>query len=291
MSDDATGRFDFRRPAEGGWGQDILRALARLTRLPTGAETAPEVVARLSIEAQLRGLRAWPVAGALVGFLAGLALLATEIVGFSGFGSALVGLGVLAWLVRAEPDMALARFAHGQATGNDDTSRRAAMTETVGPMGLIVLFFVVGLKLAALASLSAPTGLLALVVAVVAGRTAMVIAASRLRPLADLPAPSGDSRAEASSASARPSLSAAALAAGYARPTREVITTATLLGAAIVLLMLGPLSGVLALSVAIIIGWLAIGQARNAIGGYNETVLAAIAGLVEAAVLVSVVIL
>ncbi|MEQ9350527.1 MAG: adenosylcobinamide-GDP ribazoletransferase, partial [Alphaproteobacteria bacterium] len=175
--------------------------------------------------------------------------------------------------------IALARFVHARTTGHDDTSRRAAMGETVGPAGLLALFFVVGLKLAALATLPAPIGLLALVAAVAAGRAAMAVAAARLRPLPD--------DAPTDTSSLAPSLAGAALAAGYARPGREVIATAVILGGAIVLLMLGPLSGVLALAAAALIAWLAMAAARNAVGGYTDLVLATIAGLVEAAVLVS----
>ena len=183
--------------------EDIPAALGLLTRLPIKVDFA---------RAQARGARAawaWPLAGALVGFLAGLAgLIAWSLGAPPGFAAGLT-LVTQAMLTGAMHEDGLADTADGLWGGYTRERRLEIMKDSaIGAYGTMALVLALLLRFAALSTLFA-TGhaLLALVVSGALSRAAMAMV------MAALPNARGEGLSDSVG---RPSRATAALGIGVA---------------------------------------------------------------------------
>ena len=146
----------------------IVLALVFLTRLPLGRLLPPEVLP-LS-----RAAWAFPLAGAVLGLLAGVPLW---IMG-TGLLPAALSVALTVWLTGALHEDALADFADAGG-GRDRADRLRIMREsTIGSYGAVALVATGLVRVAALAAL----GPLALIAAAAAGRVAPVMLMRALPP-------------------------------------------------------------------------------------------------------------
>lgn len=235
--------------------RQILLALVFLTRLPLGRFLPPTVVP-LSQAAW-----AFPLAGMVVGLLAGLPLW------LPGPALLLAALSVTlsVWLTGALHEDALADFADAGG-GRDRADRLRIMRDsTIGSYGAAALLVTGLVRVAALAAL----GPLALIAAAAAGRVAPVMLMRALPPARD-----------------------DGLGQGAGRPSRRAVVLAGLIGALALLLGApGPGGALLAM---ILIGVIVVAVSRRAcrlLGGQTGDVLGASALLGECAALVAMALL
>ncbi|MCG6112654.1 MAG: adenosylcobinamide-GDP ribazoletransferase [Paracoccus sp.] len=230
--------------------QQLILALVFLTRLPLG-RFLPARVVPLS-----QGAWAFPVAGLVVGALAGLPLW---IMGPGLLPAALAVAGAI-WLTGALHEDALADFADAGG-GRDRADRLRIMRDsTIGSYGAAALLAVGLVRVAALAGL----GPLALIGAMAAGRVAPVML------MRALPAARGNG-----------------LGQGAGQPSRRAVAVAALTGAAALLVCApAPWGAVLAMALA---GLSVVAVSRRAcrlLGGQTGDVLGASVLLAETAALV-----
>ena len=141
-----------------------------LTTLPVGGP--PPVMPR--------AFRAFPVAGAVVGFLGAVVLVGALKFGFSPLVGAFAALAAMAAITGALHEDGLADTADGFGGGaNVEEKLRIMADSALGTYGAVALFLVLGLRAAVLAELagtfSAPALIFALIAAGAAGRAAPVI--------------------------------------------------------------------------------------------------------------------
>jgi len=243
-----------------GWRADLLLALVFLTRLPL-PDPGPYVPGALA-----RAMRAFPLAGALIG-LAGGAVAALGLgLGLPPLAAALLALLAQAALTGALHEDGLADLADGLGARGDAERRLAVMRDSSnGTFGGLALIFSVALRAAALAALPGAGAMGAALVASGALSRAMIpLAMTRMSP-------------------ARPD----GLGAGAGSPTALGVGLALVLGV-LATLPLGPIAGLAALGLA----WVAMAGvsalARRALGGYTGDVLGAVQQAAEVAVLLGV---
>lgn len=228
----------------------IVLALVFLTRLPFGRLLPPEVLP-LS-----RAAWAFPLAGAVLGLLAGVPLW---IMG-TGLLPAALSVALAVWLTGALHEDALADFADAGG-GRDRADRLRIMREsTIGSYGAAALVATGLVRVAALAAL----GPLALIAAAAAGRVAPVMLMRALPP----------ARTDG-------------LGQGAGQPSRRAVVAATLTGV-LALLLGAPGPGAAALAMALI-GLSVVAVSRRAcrlLGGQTGDVLGASVLLAECAALV-----
>ncbi|WP_373943962.1 adenosylcobinamide-GDP ribazoletransferase [Paracoccus marcusii] len=231
----------------------IVLALVFLTRLPLGRLLPPEVLP-LS-----RAAWAFPLAGAVLGLLAGVPLW---IMG-TGLLPAALSVALAIWLTGALHEDALADFADAGG-GRDRADRLRIMREsTIGSYGAAALVATGLVRVAALAALAA-LGPLALIAAAAAGRVAPVMLMRALPP----------ARTDG-------------LGQGAGQPSRRAVVAATLTGV-LALLLGAPGPGAAALAMALI-GLSVVAVSRRAcrlLGGQTGDVLGASVLLAECAALV-----
>lgn len=230
--------------------RQLIQALVFLTRLPLGRLLPPRVMP-LSEAAW-----AFPLAGAVLGALAGLPLW------LMGPGLLPAGLAVAlaVWLSGALHEDALADFADAGG-GRDRADRLRIMREpTIGSYGAAALTAAMLVRVAAVAAL----GPVALIGAVAAGRVAPVVLMRALPP----------ARRDG-------------LGQGAGRPSRRAVLAAGLTGA-LALLLTAPWPGAAALAMALAaISVVAVSRrACRLLGGQTGDVLGASAVLAECAALV-----
>ena len=242
------------------WWRDTRLAAAFLTRLPLGPE-------RAGAERSLAGAaRAFPIVGAAVGLAAGAGLLAASWLGLHPLASALVALAVAALVTGALHEDGLADVADGFGGGRTRAAKLKIMRDSrIGAYGVLALVFSVGLRAAALAGLPGPgSAILALMATGAASRAVLPMVMHRLEP----------ARRDG-------------LAVGAGRPPREDAFTAALLGAALVLLFLGPAAGAATAIAAAAAAALMAAQARRQVGGSTGDVLGAVQQVAETAALLA----
>lgn len=149
------------------WGEDIRGAGLFLTRLPVGG---PPLV-------MPRGFRAFPVAGAAIGFFGAVVLAGAMKLGFSPLTGAIVSLVVMTAITGALHEDGLADTADGFGGGGDAEHKLKIMADSrLGTYGTVTLIFTLGLRAALLAELAGRLDSMALISALVAaaaaGRTA-----------------------------------------------------------------------------------------------------------------------
>jgi adenosylcobinamide-GDP ribazoletransferase len=261
------------------WWRDLRVAAAFLTRLPLdrgrslaalGAEEAEaeeaEEEAEEEADALARSTRAFPLVGLGVGAAGGLGFLVAEALGLGPLIAALVALAVTIALTGALHEDGLADVADGLGGGRDPEAKLAIMRDSrTGPFGVLALVLSVALRAAALAALATSGAAAAALIAAAAGSRAMLpVVMDAMEP----------AKREG-------------LAAALGRPPRDRVITAALLGAALVLLFLGPVAGVLAVLVGAGVGAATAALAWRQLRGYTGDVLGAIQQASEVAILLT----
>jgi len=236
-------RMDARR----GPFDDFAIATAVLTRLPVG--TAAPVDGTIAPAGW-----AFPLVGAGIGALAALAFLLAELLGLGPAPAALLALTASLAVTGAFHEDGLADTADGLAGGRDREQKLAIMRDSRhGTYGVLAIVLSIGLRAAALGSISGPIHAgLALLAAHAFSRGALPAAMHLLEP----------ARADG-------------LGAMAGRPSRAVAIIAAAIGAVIALATLGPATGIAALILAGGAVALAALLARRQIGGYTGDVLGA----------------
>lgn len=247
--------------ASQGWLADIRIALSFLTRLPV----AP--VMDLPANGLAGAMRAFPVAGVVVGLIGGCVFWASAQILTPVLGGLLAVLATMALTGGLHED-GLADTADGFG-GRDREKRLEIMRDSrVGTFGVLALVLSVGLRAAALAGLATPPvlGLLALVAAGALSRAVMPLA-MRLAPPA---------RTDG-------------LGHGAGKPAPRTVMLALSVAAVTTLVCLPFEAAALAVVVTIAVAFAGCGIAARRIGGYTGDVLGALQQAVEIAVLLTVV--
>ena len=149
-----------------GAGASLRAAIALLTRLPVRPD-----------ETAVSGAAAFPLVGAIVGFV-GAVPLALASAGEPVL-AGILAVGAMTVLTGALHLDGLADTADALLAPDPATAERARKDPAVGPGGAVALIVVLGIEVAALASLASSAGALAagaaLIVAAVVGRTLPVV--------------------------------------------------------------------------------------------------------------------
>jgi|SRR5579883_163217 len=230
------------------WREDLITAAAFLTRLPLRAPPPlPGALARASW--------VFPVIGAGIGIVGGLAYVVAASLGLPVLAAALIAIGATVLLTGGLHEDGLADTADGFGGGAQREAKLAIMRDSrSGAFGVLALIFSVLLRVAALAAIGGGGAVLAtLVAAHAAARGALPLVLRALDP----------ARADG-----------LGFAAG--RPESAVAWGAGGIGVVIAVLALGLVPGVVALIVSgLVVAGLA-NLARRQIGGYTGDVLGAI---------------
>jgi adenosylcobinamide-GDP ribazoletransferase len=235
---------------------ELATAVAFFTRLPTGL--APR--ARLADAAW-----AFPLAGALLGAVAGIGFVVAEALALPALAAALVAVCLGAGLSGALHEDGLADTADALGCRGGRERRLEIMRDSrIGGYGALALVFSVGLRAAALAALGPWAGLAALVAAHAVSRAALPLAMTLSPP----------ARADG-------------LGAGAGRPDGAGLRWALGLGLLVAALTLGPGVGLLASALAGAITLAAVGLARRRFGGFTGDVLGAVQQTAEITMLLA----
>jgi len=248
-------------PRLSGWWGDCCVAGAFLTRLPF-----PAVKGADNKGALFGAARAFPLIGALVGVIAGAALMVAAKFDLHPLACAFIGLGVAALVTGALHEDGLADMADGFGGGASKTQKLKIMKDSrIGTFGVLAVVFSVVIRGAILGGLPGP-GMAA---------AALIAAAALSRAL--LPAVMGFLDPARKSG----------LAARAGVPDDEGWVTALVLGVLFGFLCIGFWGGLLALvfgtAAVAVAGWLAERQ----IGGVTGDVLGAQQQVAEIAVLIA----
>ncbi len=239
---------------------DLPAALGLLTRLPVRVDFAT---------AQARGARAawaWPVAGAVVGLVAGLVGVSTMALGTPPLIAAGLVLGVQVMLTGAMHEDGLADTVDGLWGGYTVERRLEIMKDSaIGTYGTLALILSALLRAAALSTLFAlDQGLGALIAAAAISRAAMGVTMAAL-----------------------PNARGAGLSDSVGCPPRATAALGLGLALTLSLVLLGP-GGWLASLIAVSLSTLAIAAlAKTRIGGQTGDILGATALLGETAALLA----
>jgi len=245
-----------RSGTAGGAARSLRVAAMFLTRLPVRAPRG-EVAGAVA---------AFPLVGAVVGALGGVAWLLAALAGLPPLACALIALAAMAVVTGALHEDGLADCADGLAGAGPQDSIRIMRDSHIGTFGVLAVIFSVGLRAAALAAVGEPeTALRALIVAAVLSRAAMPPVMLLL-----------------------PRASATGLAASAGRPTAGAVWFSS--GAALILaaVFIDLWIGVAAASAAALASSLVAALARHRLGGYTGDVLGAVQQASEVAVLLAV---
>jgi adenosylcobinamide-GDP ribazoletransferase len=241
-----------------GQARLFLCALQLLTRLPLPRIAfEPDWIARSSPY--------YPVVGWIVGALsAGVLLLASRL--WPGFPAAVIALAAGLLVTGGFHEDGLADTADGLGGGQTPARRLEIMKDSrVGTYGVLATWSVLGLKAAALATMSPAEAALALLLAHGAARAFPVLLMAGLPYAGDV----GAAKLEAATGGARP---------------REAIV-AMIVGVAPLLLFPSPLPAALGLVLAAAATLALARTARRFVGGFTGDILGAAEQLAEAALL------
>ncbi len=248
---------DFRAAA---WLADLRRAGQLLTRVPLPGDPAPPVPG-----AAARSLRVCPLVGALLGFAAGLVLVAADAAGLPAVAGPLLALAAAALLTGGLHEDGLADTADGFGARRTPAERLAIMRDSrIGTYGVLALGLALALKVAALAAL-AP------------GAACAALAAAGALSRATVPAV----------AIALPPARSDGLGAGLGRPSGATAAIALLLGLGLAATAVGPLAAARAAAAAAIATVALALLARRQVGGYTGDVLGATQQTTETAMLLA----
>jgi adenosylcobinamide-GDP ribazoletransferase len=242
-----------------GWGAETRLALAFLTRLPVAL---PADSATYPLGA---AVRAFPLAGAVVGGAGAIVYAAADLLGMSSTVSALLAVAAMVIVTGGLHEDGLADWADGLGGATREQALAIMRDSRIGTFGVIALFFVLSLRVVALSYAGSAVDAVCLLVAAAAGSRAVIPALMYGLPPAR-----------------RDGLGWAA-----GQPDRRRVVDAGALGALTVILLLWPVWGLVAIASAVaasaLIGWLA----RRRLGGQTGDVLGATQQLAETAILLS----
>jgi adenosylcobinamide-GDP ribazoletransferase len=238
------------------WATDLRVAVGFLTRLPV---PQPETLPSGGLA---QAMRAFPVAGAVVGLLAGgVFWLGAQ--AFTPVIAAVLAVLAAVWLTGGLHEDGLADTADGFGGGRDVLRRLEIMRDSrIGSYGVLAVVLALMLRVVALAALAPMAGLAALVAAGALSRAVMPLAMRLLPP----------ARSDG-------------LGRGAGRPPSSVVATALLLAAILALACLPLATGAAALLAALAATIAVARLAEARIGGYTGDVLGALQQAAEAAVL------
>ena len=224
---------------------EFVIATALLTRLPVGGRAPAEGAIAASAWA-------FPLVGAGIGALCALAFFTAGALGLADPLAALLAVIAGVALTGAFHEDGLADTADGFGGGRDrDAKLRIMRDSRHGTYGIVVVVFSIGLRAASLAAIGDPIHAgLALIAAHAASRGALPALMRLMSP-------------------ARPD----GLGATSGRPSLTVAIFASVVGAALALGLLGPLTGIIGLALTAAALALAALLAQRQIGGYTGDVL------------------
>jgi len=242
-----------------GWLADLAAAARLLTRIPlAAAEPAPDTAP------SSHPARCYPLIGAAVGVLAGLAYATATWLALPAFAAAIAGLAVAMLVTGALHEDGLADVADGFGGGSGRERKLAIMRDSrIGSYGVLALVLVLAARGGGMAAIGEPGAVLAALVAAHAlSRSGLVVMMWR-----------------------RPPARSDGLAVATGRPGGADALAAAMLGVLPAVLLLPVEVAVTAiLATAILQGVLALAADRQ-IGGITGDVLGAAQQLGEAAVL------
>ena len=212
--------------------------------------------------ARADAVRAFPIAGAAFGLIAGASLMTASWLGLHPLASAFVGVTVAAVLSGAAGETGLAKFADGFGGQSAESRLKIMGGGRLGPHGVLALVLGIGLRAAVLAGPG--TAALVLISAGAASRAVLPIAMARLKAVR------------------RDGMAA------IGQPDDGGVTIGGLLGIALTLLFLSPLAGIAAVGAAVGAAAALATLARRRLGGYTGDVLGAIQQVTELSVLIAV---
>jgi adenosylcobinamide-GDP ribazoletransferase len=242
-----------------GWRDDVICALAFLTRLPVPRSVAQPPPSLAT------GFRALPLVGALVGLIAGLVYWGAAAAGLPSLAAAMLALGTAALVTGCLHEDGLADCADALGAGRDRTLALTIMRDSrIGSFGVLALIFVIGLKASALATLAAPQGMLALIAAHAGARGLLGLVAYGFMP----------ARADG-------------LGAALGRVDDRIVAQALAIGLLLPIAVAGPAAALPALLIGAIAVLIVRLQADRRIGGHTGDVFGAAEQLAEAGMLLA----
>lgn len=256
LDTDPTDAHDTHRdPLLTEWWRETKVAAGFLTRFPIAAEPIP-------IGEAARG---FPVVGAAIGAAAAIVYGVAASFDLPRSVAAILAVGAMVLATNGLHEDGLADMADGFGGGRDRDHILAIMRDSrIGAYGVLALILVIGLRILCLAELHGTfTAALALIAAAAGSRTILPLV------LHNVPAARTDG-----------------LGHDAGRPERRMLIDGTALGAALVLIGLGPFGGVLAILSSGMVAWAIASHALRRIGGQTGDVLGAIQQGVEATILV-----
>lgn len=238
--------------------RDLRLALLFLTRLPL-SPVPEERLVPLAVS-----MRAFPLVGAFIGLLGGLALIAAEQMEWPPLMAGLVAVAVTAALTGALHEDGLADCADAFGAFGDREKKFAILKDSrQGTFGVLALVFSVGIRAAILAAVPAVDGCWMMIAACALSRGAVPLAMAASQP-------------------AKPD----GLGGGAGTPDGQTGLWALGLCAVIAFVALGG-SALAALAYAALAAGLVILWAKRQIGGYTGDVLGTVVQCVEIAVLIA----
>jgi adenosylcobinamide-GDP ribazoletransferase len=245
----------------GDWWEDFRTSVAFLTRLPIGTQGDSHA------GALARASRTFPLAGLVVGAIAGAAYWIAIDLGLTALISATLAVAAGIVATGALHEDGLADFADGLGVRGDRQAKLAAMRDSrIGVFGMLALALGLLLRILALGALAQPAQVFAALLAVHAGARALLPWVMHHEGLARQ--------------------DGFAVTAG--RPSRATAIAALILGGLLLLVALG-LAGALAAALGAALALLLVPLARRQLGGVTGDVLGAIEQLAEIFILLAVV--
>jgi adenosylcobinamide-GDP ribazoletransferase len=248
------------------WWNAIVISATALADAPLrilGVETA-----KLKKDQVATSVRGFPVVGLAFGLIAAIVYTLTHGLGLPPLIAALLAVATLAFLGGAGNEGELARLADALIAGGNKAQQLARLKEeALGSYGIVVLVICLGLRVGALTSIGSPGAVTAALVAALPVSFAAVTVVLYYLP--------------------------AARRSGFAylagRPRMDQTVLAALLAATLALLVLGPVTAVVALAVgalgALKFAWFA----KRNLGGTTRAVLGAVQQGTEIGVLLAIV--
>jgi len=259
------------------WWRDIEVAARFLTRIPLpggeqpsdGGNDEDEEDAEISVLPEgllAQASRAFPLVGLGIGLFGAIILIFARSVGLGPVLSAVLGIAAIIAITGGLHEDGLADAADGLAAGRDREAKLAIMRDTrIGAFAVLALILSVLLRVGALAAIPGTyAAAAALIAAAVFSRAVLPVVMAALEP-------------------AR--MGGLAVAAG--KPPQDRVIAAGLLGIVLVLLFLGPGTGIIALLAGVGAAAAAALFAQQQLGGYTGDVLGAIQQVTEIAVLLA----
>jgi adenosylcobinamide-GDP ribazoletransferase len=248
------------------WTADLVASLGFLTRLPM-----PSIPSSAGLP---EAMRAFPLAGAVIGAASGLVLVGLAEAGLPSLAAAGATLAILAVLTGGLHEDGLADMADGFGGGNDRDSKLAIMRDShIGAYGVIALVLGLLIKAACLASLA--QGSMAVVIALLAASGALSRALI-VWLMATTPPARNDG-----------------LAHGVGQPSDFTAWNALLAGGIIMVLLLLPTVGLVPVLVIMGAGalaaWLIRFLAMRQLGGHTGDICGALQFVVETAMIAAAV--